>query len=45
MEIRLKLHQAKRMKADDSLRVLLQQGRLLSAAETSSACSKGPNGK
>jgi hypothetical protein len=40
MEIRLKLHQPKRLKANDSLKILLQQGRLLAAAETSSACSK-----
>jgi hypothetical protein len=40
MDMRLKLHQPKRLKADQSLRVLLQQGRLLAAAETSSACSK-----
>ena len=40
MEFRLKLHQPKLLKANDSLRILLQKGRLLAAAETSSACSK-----
>lgn len=40
MEMRLKLNQPKRLKANDSLKKLLQEGRLLAAAETSSACSK-----
>lgn len=44
MNIRLKLHQPKRLKANESLRILLQQGRLLAAAETSTACSKAVRG-
>lgn len=45
MNMRLKLHQPKRLNADESLRVLLQQGRLLAAAESSTACSKSIQGK
>jgi hypothetical protein len=40
MNMRLKLYQPQRLNASDSLRKLLQEGRLLAAAETSSACSK-----